>query len=86
MSPSSLRAAASNLRGAPFELYTAGAKLLANHPVGPLGGTAVNATVMSYAGSLDIGLHVDRAAVDDPAELGRLVTSAFEDLFRVAGV
>lgn len=58
--------AVSNVRGAPFDLYVAGAKVLANHPMGPTAGTAFNATLLSYLGSLDIGLNVDTAAVDDP--------------------
>ena len=40
----------SNVRGAPFELYIAGAKVLANHPIGPMAGTAFNLTTLSFAG------------------------------------
>ena len=61
--------AVSNVRGAPVPLYIAGAQMEANHPVGPTGGTAWNLTLMSYAGHLDMGLNVDRAAVEDPGEL-----------------
>lgn len=61
--------AISNVRGAPFPLYIAGARMLANHPVGPTGGTAWNLTLMSYDGHLDLGLHVDAGAVADPVEL-----------------
>lgn len=76
--------AVSNVRGAPFPVYLAGAKMEANHPIGPVAGTAWNLTVMSYDGHLDFGLHVDRAAVADPAalrgaladELARLVELA----------
>src|SRR3954454_7545371 len=45
--------ATSNLRGAPWDLYIAGAEILGNHPMGPTGGTAFNATVLSYRGGLD---------------------------------
>jgi diacylglycerol O-acyltransferase len=61
--------ATSNVRGAPFPLYIAGARILANHPIGPTGGTAWNLTLMSYDGSLDMGLNVDAGAVEDPAAL-----------------
>jgi diacylglycerol O-acyltransferase / wax synthase len=61
--------AASNVRGAPFPLYIAGARILANYPIGPTGGTAWNLTLMSYDGSLDMGLNVDVGAVEDPAAL-----------------
>ena len=61
--------ATSNVRAASFDLYISGAKIL-NYPMGPTGGTALNATMMSYGGSLDIGLNLDAAAVED-AELLR---------------
>ena len=56
----------SNVRGAPWPLYIAGAQIEANYPLGPVAGTAFNLTTLSYNGSLDMGLHVDRAAIDDP--------------------
>lgn len=59
----------SNVRGAPFPLFIAGALIEANHPIGPLAGTAWNLTLMSYDGSLDMGLNVDAGAVADPAGL-----------------
>ena len=58
--------ATSNVRGAPFDLYVAGAKILANYPMGPTGGTAFNLTVLSSGGSLDMGLNIDAAAIEDP--------------------
>ena len=61
--------ATSNVRGAPFPLYIAGARILANHPIGPTGGTAWSLTLMSYDGSLDMGLNVDAGAVEDPGAL-----------------
>jgi hypothetical protein len=50
-------------------LYVAGSKLLENYPVGPLGGVAFNVTLMSYMGSLDVGINIDEAAVESPALL-----------------
>lgn len=61
--------AVSNVRGAPFPLYIAGARMEANYPIGPTGGTAWNLTLMSYDGTLDLGLNVDAGAVGDPAGL-----------------
>ncbi|MEY2403241.1 MAG: diacylglycerol O-acyltransferase / wax synthase, partial [Acidimicrobiaceae bacterium] len=55
--------ATSNVRGAPFDLFIAGAKILANYPMGPTGGTAFNLTVLSSGGSLDMGVNIDLAAV-----------------------
>lgn len=70
----------SNVRGAPFELYIAGARIASNHPMGPLGGTAWNLTTMSYNGSLDMGLNVDTGAVTHPELLHRCVEAAFTEL------
>ena len=71
---------ASNLRGAPFELWVAGARVEANYPMGPLAGTAFNATVLSYLDRFDVGLNVDPAAVTDGAALRRDIIEAFAEL------
>lgn len=70
--------ATSNVRAAPFPVYIGGAKVLQNHPLGPLGGVAFNLTLMSYSGSLDMGLNIDRAAIDDGALLRTLLADAFK--------
>ncbi|CAB4879825.1 unannotated protein [freshwater metagenome] len=75
--------ATSNVRGAPVPLYLAGAKVLENYPVGPLGGVAFNLTLLSYLGSLDMGLNIDTAAVADPELLHRCLIGAFKDLLAV---
>jgi diacylglycerol O-acyltransferase len=72
--------ATSNVRAAPFTVYIAGAQVLENYPIGPLGGVAFNLTLMSYDGSLDMGLHVDAAAVTEPDLLRNLMEGAFEEL------
>jgi WS/DGAT/MGAT family acyltransferase len=68
--------ACSNVRGAPFDLWVAGAHVEANYPFGPTAGVAFNATVLSYRDSLDLGLNVDTGAVSDPALLRRCVDEA----------
>ncbi len=72
--------ATSNVRAAPFAVFIGGAKVLENYPIGPLGGVAFNLTLMSYDSSLDIGLHVDAAAVADPDLLRNLMEGAFSEL------
>ncbi len=72
--------ATSNVRAASFPLYLAGARILENYAVGPLAGVAFNLTLLSYDGSLDIGLHVDTAAVADPELLRDLLVGAFDQL------
>ena len=75
--------ATSNLRGAPWDLFIAGAEILGNHPMGPTGGTAFNATVLSYRGGLDMGLNIDTAAVDDPGLLKDCIRESFDELLAV---
>ena len=70
--------ATSNVRGAPFDLYIAGARILANHPFGPTAGTAFNATVLSYKGSMDVGISCDPVAVSDPALLRQCIEDGLQ--------
>jgi len=72
--------ACSNVRGAPFELYVAGAHVEANYPMGPTAGTAFNATLLSYRNSLDIGLCIDSSVVDDPVLLRDCIKESLEEL------
>jgi diacylglycerol O-acyltransferase / wax synthase len=72
--------AISNLRGAPFPLFIAGARMEANYPIGPTGGTAWNLTLMSYDGHLDMGLNVDLEAVPDPPALRAAIQADFDAL------
>jgi WS/DGAT/MGAT family acyltransferase len=74
----------SNVRGAPFDLYIAGAHIDANYPLGPIAGTAFNATLLSVAGSLDIGVHTDAGAVDDGEALRDAIQSSFEEVLALA--
>ena len=74
--------ATSNVRGAPMPLYVAGAQILENYPVGPLGGVAFNLTLLSYDHSLDMGINVDAAAVAEPELLRRCMERAFNDLLQ----
>ncbi len=56
----------SNIPGPPFPLYSAGAKLEANFPLGPIyDGAALNITVMSLEDSLDFGILTCPDVVDD---------------------
>lgn len=72
--------ATSNVRAAPFPLFIAGARIEGTYALGPIVGTAFNITMMSYDGSLQIGLHSDAVAVSDPGELRDDIAVAFEEL------
>ncbi len=72
--------ATSNLRAAPFDLYIGGALIEATYPIGPLSGTAFNLTMMSYRGTLNMGLHCDSGAIADPALLRTSIEEAYREL------
>jgi diacylglycerol O-acyltransferase len=76
--------ATSNLRGAPFELYVSGAKVLATIAMGPVAGTGANITAMSYDGAFDIGIFCDPAAITDPAGFRDDIIESFADLVALA--
>lgn len=57
----------SNMRGAPFPLYFAGARVDATYPMGPAGdGVGLNITVLSNMGRLDFGVLASAEGVPDP--------------------
>ena len=43
---------------------------------------AFNLTLLSYLGSLDMGVNIDAAAVDEPERLAGNLNRAFKDLVR----
>jgi WS/DGAT/MGAT family acyltransferase len=77
--------ATSNLRGSPVDLYTGGARIEANYPMGPREGVALNVTMLSYCGELQMGLHLDPAAITDPGALLESMHESFDALL-LAGV
>ena len=78
--------ATSNLRGAPIPTFISGALVERMVLMGPVAGSAMNITTMSYAGDLNIGLFVDPVAVDDPVGLRECIEAAFQRLFDVAEI
>ena len=62
----------SNVPGPPCDLWVGNARLAAAYPLGPvLEGAGINVSVVSYAGSVDVGLIACPRAVPDPAEIAR---------------
>jgi diacylglycerol O-acyltransferase / wax synthase len=60
----------SNVPGPQFNLYLAGARLVANYPVSVIThGMGLNITVMSYCGHLDFGIVADRDQMPDLSNL-----------------
>jgi WS/DGAT/MGAT family acyltransferase len=71
----------SNVPGPPFPLYSAGARLVANYPMGPIfDGAGLNMTVMSYMDQLDFGLQGDPQLVGDPWILAGYLEDALAEL------
>ena len=75
--------ATSNVRAASFPVFIAGAEVLQNHPIGPLAGVAFNLTLMSYNGSLDMGLNIDTAAIAQPELLRKLLVASLRGFTRL---
>ena len=61
--------ATSNLPGPAIPLWIAGKKIVSLRPVGPVGGTAFNATLLTLGDEAAFGLHIDPATDIDPALL-----------------
>ena len=56
----------SNVPGPPFPVFSCGAHVERMFGFGPLSGAAVNVTLFSYDGEVQLGINTDRAAVPDP--------------------
>lgn len=77
----------SNVPGPPFPLYSAGAKLEANFPFGPIfDGAALNITVMSLEDSLDFGLLTCPDVVDDVWAISDGLRASLRELSDAADV
>jgi len=75
----------SNVPGPAFPLYAAGARVVATYPLGPvLDGAAVNMTVLSYQGSVDLGVISCREAVPDPWRIAERFEEAVAELLSIA--
>ncbi len=70
----------SNVPGPWFPVFSSGAKIERMYPFGPLAGSAVNITLLSYDGSLEVGINADRAAVGDLDVLTHCVTEGFAEV------
>ena len=69
---------------APFTLYVSGARVLRIVTMGPVAGTACNATALSYENGFDIGLFIDPTAIEAPGDFRDAVDSAFQDLLTLS--
>ena len=75
----------SNVPGPPFPLYSAGSRMVALYPMGPIAdGAALNITVMSYMGSMYFGLVAGRDAVPDVWDLAHGLNQSLDELKKAA--
>jgi diacylglycerol O-acyltransferase / wax synthase len=70
----------SNVPGAPFQIYSAGAALERMYAFAPLAGAAVNVTLLSNNGACCIGVNVDSVAVPDSDQLLRCLDEGFAEI------
>lgn len=88
--PSMLRppfnAVISNVPGPPDRLYSSGARVLSCYLFGPLiQSVALDITVISYAGSLDVGIAASPNLVPDPWPIADAMPAALESLVVAVG-
>jgi WS/DGAT/MGAT family acyltransferase len=75
----------SNVPGPPFPLYSAGARMVALYPMGPVAdGAALNITVMSYFGTVYFGLVACPEVVPDVWGLAHDLQEAAAELRKAA--
>ena len=84
--PPLFNAIVSNVPGPPIPLYLAGARVTATYPMGPLiGNTALNLTVLSQSGDLDVGVIACPDLVDDVGAIAEGFVAGVADLRRGRG-
>ncbi len=75
----------SNVPGPPFPLYSAGARMIAMYPMGPImDGGALNMTVMSYMDTMNFGLVACAETIPNVADIARHLDDALDELLKLA--
>lgn len=74
----------SNVPGAPFPLYMAGAELERMYAFAPLSGTAATVTLLSHCGTCCIGINVDSVAVPDVEAFAKSIEAGFAEVLALA--
>lgn len=75
----------SNVRTSPIPVYSAGARLVATYPLGPLlAGCGLNITALSYVDQVDVGLAACPDVVDDVWKIADAIPPALHDLSEAA--
>jgi diacylglycerol O-acyltransferase len=74
----------SNVPGIPVPVWFAGARLQAMYPFGPMAGSAMNITLLSYVDECQVGVNTDPAAVPDPELLLECLRDSFDEIRKLA--
>jgi WS/DGAT/MGAT family acyltransferase len=75
----------SNVPGPNFPLYSAGARMVAMYPLGPIAdGGGLNMTVMSYMGTMFFGLNACKDLVPDVWDIAHALDASLEELRKAA--
>lgn len=74
----------SNVPGAPFPIYAAGAELERMYAFGPLSGAALNVTLLSHCGTCCIGVNYDAVAIPDHDVLMECIEQGFAEVLALA--
>ncbi|HSP39709.1 MAG TPA: wax ester/triacylglycerol synthase domain-containing protein [Frankiaceae bacterium] len=70
----------SNIPSVDVPVYLAGRKVLAYYPFGPTLGTALNVTLLSYAGTCFLGIDADLAAISDVDVLADCLRAGLDEV------
>lgn len=74
----------SNVPGVPFPVFLAGVPVRSQFPFGPLSGSAVNITLLSYLDTAYLGISMDSAAIPDGDVFHNALSTSFGALVDLA--
>lgn len=74
----------SNVPGAPFPVFIAGARVEAQYPFGPMTGAATNVVLLSYCDDAHLGINTDPAAIPDPDAFLDCLRESFDEITKLA--
>ncbi len=77
--------AATNVPGPPIPVFVAGARVEALVPFAPKGGAAMNVALMTYAGTAQLGINLDTAAIYDADVMIECLAETVEEFKALGG-
>ncbi len=74
----------SNVPGVPIPVYLGGVPVVSQYPFGPVSGSAVNITLLSYIDTAYVGVSIDSAAIPDGDVFHNALSTSFTTLVDLA--